>query len=73
MTWNKISEVNIPEGKGSWLVCLEGKHGKNRYEVFSRREITNGFMETVGGYFAFDFLDKDCYIIAWAEFPKFRE
>ena len=73
MKWNKIIETNIPDGEGSWLVRLGGKYGKGRYEVFYRRKISNGFMESVAGHFVFDYLDKDCYIVAWAEIPAYKE
>ena len=50
--------------EGTWLVHLESQMEGGRVHVMRRAKVSNGFLATIGSYFAFD-----CpKVIKWAEF-----
>lgn len=59
------------EQPGQYLVWLGGKYAKDReLAVYNIQKGGVGFLRFINGHFAFDYLDKDCYIVAWAPPPR---
>lgn len=63
MEWQPI-ETLPQEVVGQWLVYIPGE--RPELHVMSRWKIANGFMDQIGGHFAFD-MGKP---IHWAALPK---
>ena len=60
------------ETPGQYIIWLGGAHaGKSgrTLEVYRVAECANGFLSTVGGYMAYDYLDDECFVVAWAPAP----
>lgn len=53
--------------EAQYIVWMVGPGRKKRnLSVYSVMKVSNGFMATVEGHFASDYLDSDTRIVAWA-------
>lgn len=66
--WRKGSPPK--DEPGQYLIWLGGKYANDRQlGVYNIHRCVNGFIRTVNGHMDYEYLDKDCYIVAWATSP----